>query len=203
MKKPHLAIIMENTLALLGLKSLLGNIIPFAEIHTFSSLEDAQQDNKVSFFHYFVSSTQLNLHLDFFTTVIKQTFVCDKAEEKAQISKNFHFISSDQSQHELIKSLMILQQDGHHNFEHYPQEIASKLKKESLEKAVTLTPRELEILKIVAKGKSSKEIANTLHISLYTVITHRKNIMEKLHAHSATKVIVYAVNHGLISPAEI
>jgi len=61
-----------------------------------------------------------------------------------------------------------------------------------------LTPREKEILTLVAKGKIAKEIASDLHISPHTIYTHRKNILRKLNLTSPTEMIVYALEHGLI-----
>ena len=62
-----------------------------------------------------------------------------------------------------------------------------------------LTPREREILQIVAEGKSNKEIANLLNLSLYTVETHRGNILQKLNLHSVPELILYAVRKGVIA----
>jgi two-component system, NarL family, response regulator NreC len=62
-----------------------------------------------------------------------------------------------------------------------------------------LTGREREILQLVAEGKSNKDIANLLNLSVYTVETHRANIMEKLSLHSVPELILYAVRKGVIS----
>ena len=62
-----------------------------------------------------------------------------------------------------------------------------------------LTTREREVLQMVAEGKSNKEIANLLHLSPYTVETHRANLMEKLNLHSVPELILYAVRKGVIS----
>ena len=64
--------------------------------------------------------------------------------------------------------------------------------------ATPLSPREKEILTLVAKGKIAKEIAAELHISPHTIYTHRKNILKKLKLTSPTEMIVYALEHGLI-----
>jgi DNA-binding NarL/FixJ family response regulator len=61
-----------------------------------------------------------------------------------------------------------------------------------------LTVREREILQLVAEGKSNKDIANMLNLSLYTVETHRSNILEKLNLHSVPELILYAVRKGVI-----
>jgi RNA polymerase sigma factor (sigma-70 family) len=62
-----------------------------------------------------------------------------------------------------------------------------------------LTPREREILQLIAEGKSNKDIANLLNLSLYTVETHRSNILEKLNLHSVPELILYAVRKGVVS----
>ena len=62
-----------------------------------------------------------------------------------------------------------------------------------------LTTREREILQLVAEGKSNKDVANLLSLSVYTVETHRGNIMQKLNLHSVPELILYAVRKGVIS----
>jgi DNA-binding NarL/FixJ family response regulator len=62
-----------------------------------------------------------------------------------------------------------------------------------------LSPREREILQLVAEGKSSKEIATLLKLSVYTVETHRARLMQKLNLRSVPEVILYAVRKGIIS----
>jgi DNA-binding NarL/FixJ family response regulator len=62
-----------------------------------------------------------------------------------------------------------------------------------------LTPREREILQLLAEGKSNKDVAALLNLSLYTVETHRSNILEKLNLHSVPELILYAVRKGVIS----
>jgi len=62
-----------------------------------------------------------------------------------------------------------------------------------------LSVREKEILHILAAGKSNREIADLLHISISTVETHRNNIFQKLNLHNLAELILYAVRKGLIS----
>lgn len=62
-----------------------------------------------------------------------------------------------------------------------------------------LTTREREILQLLAEGKSNKEVAVILSLSLYTVETHRGNILQKLNLHSVPELILYAVRKGVIS----
>jgi two-component system, NarL family, response regulator NreC len=62
-----------------------------------------------------------------------------------------------------------------------------------------LTLRERELLQLFAEGKSNKDVANMLNLSLYTVETHRGNILEKLNLHSVPELILYAVRKGVIA----
>jgi two-component system response regulator NreC len=61
-----------------------------------------------------------------------------------------------------------------------------------------LTPREREILQLIAEGKTNKEIATILGLSPHTIETHRGNILEKLNLHSVPELILYAVRKGII-----
>ena len=61
-----------------------------------------------------------------------------------------------------------------------------------------LTPREAEILQLLAEGKTNKDVAHLLNLSVYTVETHRGNILEKLNLHSVPELILYAVRKGII-----
>jgi two-component system response regulator NreC len=61
-----------------------------------------------------------------------------------------------------------------------------------------LTPREREILQLLAEGRTNKEVATILKLSLYTVETHRGNILEKLNLHGVPELILYAVRKGII-----
>lgn len=62
-----------------------------------------------------------------------------------------------------------------------------------------LTTREREILQLLAEGKSNKDIARLLDLSLYTVETHRSNILEKLNLHGIPELMLYAIRKGVIS----
>jgi two-component system response regulator NreC len=62
-----------------------------------------------------------------------------------------------------------------------------------------LTTREREVLQLLAEGKSNKDVAALLNLSLYTVETHRGNILQKLNLHSSAELILYAVRKGVIT----
>jgi len=75
-------------------------------------------------------------------------------------------------------------------------------KKEEADESL-LTEREVEVLRKVAQGKANKEIADKLFISINTVITHRKNITEKLGIKTIAGLTVYAIMNGVINPEEV
>jgi DNA-binding NarL/FixJ family response regulator len=74
-----------------------------------------------------------------------------------------------------------------------PQEIPESLRDR-------LTSREREIVQLLAEGKSSKEVASSLCISVKTAETHRANIMRKLQLHTVTDLVRYAVRNQIIEP---
>jgi two-component system, NarL family, response regulator NreC len=61
-----------------------------------------------------------------------------------------------------------------------------------------LSAREREVLLLIAEGKTNKEIATKLNLSVYTVDSHRGKIMEKLNLHSAGELVRFAIKHGLV-----
>jgi len=62
-----------------------------------------------------------------------------------------------------------------------------------------LTDRELEVLKLIVDGKSNKEIASELSLSVNTVAVHRSNIMDSLGIHKTAELVVYAIKNGLVN----
>jgi DNA-binding NarL/FixJ family response regulator len=66
--------------------------------------------------------------------------------------------------------------------------------------APVLTARELEVLRLVARGMSNRDVADQLFISENTVKNHVRNILEKLHLHSRMEAVMYAVRRGLLDP---
>ncbi len=80
--------------------------------------------------------------------------------------------------------------------EDYMRQLESRGAEDSYE---LLTNREREILQLLAEGKTNKDVANMLNLSLYTVETHRTHILQKLNLHSVPELILYAVRKGIIA----
>lgn len=70
-------------------------------------------------------------------------------------------------------------------------------------KPAHLTSRELEIVKMISDGHSTKEIAENLSLSHHTIYTHRKNVMKKLNLKSASELIIYALNEGISKQKQV
>jgi DNA-binding NarL/FixJ family response regulator len=66
-------------------------------------------------------------------------------------------------------------------------------------RSAALTPRELEVLQMIVEGKSNKEIAAVLDLSVNTVAVHRANMMDALGMHKTAELVVYAIRNGLVN----
>lgn len=80
------------------------------------------------------------------------------------------------------------------------EKAASQSRQESAPQLDALTPRELEVLKLVAEGYTNQEIADRLVLSIKTVQAHRANIMTKLGLQDITQLVRFAIRYGLIPP---
>jgi two-component system response regulator NreC len=79
------------------------------------------------------------------------------------------------------------------------EDYMQRMQREGLEDSYDLlTVREKEVLQLLAEGKSNKEVANLLSLSLYTVETHRSRLMQKLNLHSTADIVLYAVRKRII-----
>ncbi len=79
------------------------------------------------------------------------------------------------------------------------QEYLHHLTRAQSREASPLTAKEREVLQLLAEGKTTKEIASLLHVSIPTIDTHRQHIMEKLNLHSVAELTKYAIREGLTS----
>lgn len=191
---PHIseiAIIEQNTLAALGLQTILEELIPNAVIRLFSSFGQLTDDTPDMYVHYFVSSQIYFAHTSFFMERRPKTIVLSNGEQPSLygvLTLNYSL-----SRNLLVKSIIQLRNYGHKNDHPNDMQVTEH----------DLSPREIEVLILLTKGYINKEIANKLHIGLTTVITHRKNITEKLGIKSVSGLAVYAIMHGYIEADQI
>lgn len=194
---PEMAIIDRNTLSCIGLQTILEEIIPSATIRVFSTFDKFICDTPDMYAHYFVSSQIYFEHTLFFLERFPKAIVLANGENLPQL-KGVPTMNINQNEKQLIKSLLSLQKYGHSN-ETIPNQNHPVHEKDSLD----LSPREIEVLVLITKGLINKEIADKLNISLTTVISHRKNITEKLGLKSVSSLTVYAIMNGYIEADSI
>jgi len=187
----EIAIIDPNTLSCIGLKSILENIIPHATIRTFHSFGDFIDDTPDMYFHYFVSASIYLAHNFFFNSRNEKTIVLGNDNQQVLLS-TAQTLVVNQPEEKLVKDILKLHHHGH------PHKHLHKKVPET-----ELTPREIEVLILIVKGNINKEIADKLNISPTTVITHRKNITDKLGIKSVSALTIYAVMNGYIEPNRI
>lgn len=101
------------------------------------------------------------------------------------------FVVKDMSLERLLEAIRTV----HRGEQYLPPEIAARLDQRTMS---PLTPRELEVLKLVAKGLSNKEIGDALHLVEGTVKLHLTNILTKLNVSARTQAILAGVKRGLI-----
>ncbi len=189
--RPHIAIIDANTLSVLGLKQLLQNVIPIMTVDTFGSYAEFEANNPEQFVHYFVAMDIVLSHRGFFTEHRRKTIVLTLSLSDTSQLAEFHSLCINQPESQLIRQLLMLQQHAHpggRNLPPMPQILQQKI----------LSDREIEVMSLIVQGFINKEIADRLNISLSTVITHRKNIMDKLGMKSVSALTIYAVMHGYV-----
>ena len=189
--RPKLAIIDANTLAVLGLKQILQNVLPIMTIDAFGSFSELESNNPDQYAHYFVALDIVVTHRSFFLKRQRKTIVLTLSLNDTSQLHDFHSLCINQPEPQLIRQLLTLQQYAHHdghNLPPMPQVLQQKI----------LTDREIEVMSLIAQGFINKEIADRLHIGLSTVITHRKNIMDKLGMKSVSALTIYAVMHGYV-----
>lgn len=190
---PEMAIIESNTLAMMGLKQLLEAAMPMMNICTFGSFNEFEANHPDRFIHYFVSMHIALAHRHFFIQEkrARQTIVLTPSNNPNSQLNDFHCLCVSVPEETLVKHLLALQKMGHPHGEHLPTPSATMKEK-------NLSDREIEVLALVAQGKINKEIADVLCIGISTVITHRKNIQEKLGLKSVSSLTIYAVMHGYV-----
>lgn len=195
---PEIAIIDPNTFSGMGLKALLESIIPQAIVRCFSQFTQLTDDTPDIYVHYFVTSAIVLEHTAFFQERKHKTIVLTTGG--SHLPGNFHTLDTTLPEKELVRTLLCLHQ-GAHAHAHYPGHPLPKVQKPA--DKTKLSPREVEVLVLMVQGLINKEIADRLNISLTTVISHRKNIVEKLGIRSLSGLAVYAVMNGLVEANQI
>lgn len=187
------ALILSEALRSIGLEQVIREVTEGASFKHFRHFDHFQKiDEAEPFDVAFVESDQAALFRDYFrtrrthlvivTNSLLPTFQSDGTENVATIS-------AQAMEEELYRHL----QDVFAQYE--------KIQDNSSEKE--LSPREVDVLKEVARGSTNKEIADELNISMNTVMSHRKNITAKLNIKTVSGLTFYALVNGIISGDEL
>ena len=189
--RPRIAIVDSNTLAVLGLKQLLQTVMPIMTVDTFGSFTELSASEFEKYFHYFVAMNIVLENKDFFSERQRKTIVLTLSLDSGSQLSEFHSLCINVPEKELVRALLALEQHAHGKGEHLPP--MPKVLQQRI-----LSDREIQVMSLIVQGYINKEIADRLNIGLATVITHRKNIMEKLGMKSVSALTIYAVTHGIV-----
>ena len=195
--QPEIAIVEANTLTSLGLKTILERMIPMAVIRTFHSFGELTDDTPDMYAHYFISAQIYVEHNAFFLPRKRKTIVLAGDSPQFQLS-GVPILNIYQAEEQLVKDILKLHQHAHHDG--YP---VKDMPPTPPTTGHELSAREIEVLVLITKGLINKEIADKLNIGLTTVITHRKNITEKLGIKSVSGLTIYAVMNGYVEADRI
>lgn len=196
-----IAIVHHNTLAALGLASIIEKIMPMAEVNCFSSYAELEE-HEGSFFHYFISPDVLIENAQFFLSHIRQTIVLVEGVERGRLPRDFRTLDCTQSEEQLTHAFIRLAEMAHGKHNEHPS-VSQITSHQQGQQTSALSQREIEVLQLLTKGLINKEIADRLCVSLPTIVTHRKNITDKLGMKSVSALTVYALTHGLIKVEDI
>ena len=185
----QIAIILPDTLQSIGLQSMLIDYFPPVEISHYPTFEAFSTSGNDTFDYYFTNAALFVLYADFFLPRRSKTMVLiDGTEGEGGLSATSH-ITIKASQEVIIEQLEQL-------FTGENNSISSDNNKE-------LSTRETDVLQLIVKGSTNKEIADKLNISLNTVLSHRKNITTKLGIKTVSGLTFYAIMNGIISGDDI
>ncbi len=185
--RPAIAILSPNVLMGLGLKGVLGQVLPVAEVECFNSFEEFAAAGPDRFYHYFVAAQTYLAHMAFFRERNRKCIVLTRGEGRTALA-GVHTVDIYTDPERVVADLMALHHGAHRPAPHPADDVA----------AIQLTEREQEVLRLIARGERNKQIATELNIGLSTVITHRRNIMEKFGARSAADLILTAITAGYL-----
>ena len=135
-QRPKIAIVDSNTLASLGLKQLLLNVMPIMTVDTFGSFSELESSNPDTYFHYFVAMDIVIRNRQFFIDHKQKTVVLTLSlNDSAQLT-DFHSLYINQPEHELVRALLTLQQHAHgggRNLPPMPQILQQKILSDHLQ----------------------------------------------------------------------
>ena len=190
------AVIDSNILTGIGLQEILEDIIPVAEVVLLRSFDELVEAQTEMFAHFFVSSRIYFEHAQYFRNHSTRSIVLVNGDLNISGVKTINVCQSEQN---VVRDILALQRGQHGPHGAMPMSPMVMKQKSGVE----LSAREVEVAVLLSKGFINKEIADRMDIKESTVISHRKNIMEKLKARSLADIIVYSVMNGLVDASEL
>lgn len=186
----EIAIITPDTLSAIGLREMLQKISAGCTVRTFPDFGSFADDTPDMYTWYFISSQTYVLYNAFFQPRKAKTVILMHGVGGTTMPPGHHILNIFLPETKLKAEL-----------KKYMAGNARPIRPEGEDK--DLSDREIEVLALVSKGLINKEIADRLNISLTTVITHRKNITDKLGIKSVSGLTMYAVMNGYIEADSI
>ena len=161
------------------------------EIDAFGSLDELEAAGADNYYHFFAAMSVVLEHRKFFEAHRMKTIVLTTSVNSNSRLASFHSLCISVPEPELVRSLLMLEQRAHRGGHNLPALSHNKT-------ANVLSLREIEVLSLIVQGYINKEIADRLNIGLSTVVTHRRNIMDKLGMRSVSALTIYAVMNGYV-----
>lgn len=186
----EIAILNPDTASAIGIRTLIGRVMPEAVVRCFPDFGSLVDDTPDMYSYYFITSQSYVLYNRFFLPRKERVVVLTNGQSGSVFPVSDRILDVCASERRIENALRRIFCSG-------KSDIAVETE------ANDLSSREIEVLVLVAKGLINKEIADKLNISLTTVISHRKNITEKLGIKSVSGLTIYAVMNGYISPDSI
>ena len=186
-QRPAIAVLTPNILVGAGLRSILEKVIPHASIELFRDFQEFAEAEPERFIHYFVAAQTFAAHNAYFRARQHKTILLTAGQSHA----GMHCIDVQTDEEEFVRALVQMQHSVRRPEHTLPAPPPT---------GQPFSDREAEVLALVARGLINKQIADRLGIGLTTVISHRRNIMEKLGIRSVAGLVVYALAAGYADP---
>ncbi len=194
-RRPAIAVIAPSILTALGMKSILEKIIPMAEVEVFNDVHALEESGMERYFHFFTAAPLFVRHSALFRPYRRRVILLAGGSVPPELA-DMRRLNILRSEEELVRDIMHMHRSVHHDA-HDPAPDASA------SQGPVLSAREAEVLALIARGHINKEIAQRLGIGLTTVISHRRNLMEKLGIRSVSGLTLYAVTRGYVEADEL
>lgn len=179
---PRIAVILPDLLQRLGLAALLERYFAPVEVEYFDTVDETARENR-SFDLYFTDSATFSAGIDFFLPQRTRCVILSAGPGNGDETTPY-VVSTRGTLEETVERIGRLWRRD---------------EPEDEKPSTELSLREVDVLRQVVSGAINKEIADKLHISLNTVLTHRKNITAKLGIKTIPGLTLYALMHGYIA----